>query len=261
MRSELIDSWRREERKPFAGWDFSYLEGRMATSGPPWSYENQAMALMAAASSLLDMDTGGGERLLQMRSAWPAHVVATEHHPPNVELARQRLEPEGARLVEAGPLDGVPLPFGDGSFDLVLNRHGGYQLTEVERVLRPGGVFFTQQVSGDWAHDLFAVFGHHSRWAGRGLATGRARLEQETQLTVEDASEWAGKLTFTDVGAIVYYLKALPWELADFGVDRHFELQRRLDQTGRLEFFAGNWLLRARKPAVGRRLRSGRPRL
>ena len=43
--------------------------------------------LMHGARSLLDLGTGGGERLLELRDDWPPRVAATEGYPPNLALA------------------------------------------------------------------------------------------------------------------------------------------------------------------------------
>lgn len=79
-----------------------------------------------------------------------------------------------------------------------------------------------------------------------------------------DAREWDGRLTFADVGAVVYYLKAIPWEVAGFGVRTHFDrliaLQERPETKGEFSFYAGKFPIEARKPNAAR---SGtmRPRL
>jgi hypothetical protein len=83
---KLAATWKREEQQPFAGWDFSYLDGRMFEERPPWSYASLAVARMRQASSLLDMGTGGGERLLEWQVYWPDKVAATEDYAPNVKL-------------------------------------------------------------------------------------------------------------------------------------------------------------------------------
>ncbi len=62
-----VESWKRQELQPFSGWDFSYLSGRMLEEQPPWSYTSRAAALMRQASSVVDMGTGGGERLLELK--------------------------------------------------------------------------------------------------------------------------------------------------------------------------------------------------
>ncbi len=71
-------------------------------------------------------------------------------------------------------------------------------------------------------------------------------------LELFDLREWSGKLLFTDVGAVVYYLKAVPWLVPGFSVDTHLDglkaLQRQLGAHGQLEFPAMNYLIEARKP-------------
>jgi len=124
---ELIERWKREEQQPFGGWDFFYLAGRMIEEPLPWSYTTRAAELLQHASAVVDMDTGGGERLLELRQYWPQKVVATEHYPPNLQLATERLAPFGVEVVDVQLTnDRRPMPFANGAFDLVLNRHGGF---------------------------------------------------------------------------------------------------------------------------------------
>lgn len=144
----LIDAWKREEQRPFRGWDFSYLQGRMLNEEPPWSYADRAAGLLRRSSSVLDIGTGGGEQLLD-------------------------------------PEKYVPL----------LERAG---------------------------------------------------------LLVETVNEWSGELAFSDVGALVYYLKAVPWLVPGFAVETHAQnllrLQGRLDAGDRLRFESRMFLIEARKP-------------
>ena len=250
--AELIKSWKSEEEQPFTGWDFSYLDGRMLEEHPPWSYPTRARALMRQSTSVLDMGTGGGERLLQLRDDWPEKVVVTESYPPNVKLAGKRLGPLGVTVVDV-PLTRTGLmPFESGEFDLVLNRHSGLNCAEVARVLAPGGTFFTQQVHGLWAQDLHAAFDTTPQWPDATLDFYLPKLEA-AGLCLETAEEWFGRLVFLDAGAIVYYLKAVPWLVGGFSVDSHTEhllrLQGRLEREGELAFEARKMLIEARKPA------------
>ncbi|MBX3051090.1 MAG: methyltransferase domain-containing protein [Caldilineaceae bacterium] len=250
-RAELLSTWQEEERQPFIGWDFSYLAGRMNEDPLPWDYIERACELMDAADSVLDMDTGGGERLLEMRPHWPGRVVATEEYPPNLALARQRLEPLGVAVVDVRITDEDPLPFADGEFALVLNRHSAFNAAEIARILAPGGRFLTQQVHGMWTHDLMAYFGATPQWPDATPERYVPRL-QAAGLEIVQVQEWAGKLRFTDVGAIVYYLKCVPWEVPNFTVATHqadlFALQERLEKTGDLAFFAAYYTIETRKP-------------
>src|SRR5438105_11398653 len=50
---------------PFAGWDFSWLEGRRVEEEDretAWDYEERVLKRVQSAASLLDVGTGGGER-------------------------------------------------------------------------------------------------------------------------------------------------------------------------------------------------------
>jgi SAM-dependent methyltransferase len=250
--AQLVSTWKFEEEQPFTGWDFSYLEGRMIEERPPWSYLGRARMLMQRSGAVLDMGTGGGERLLELRDDWPEKVVVTEDYAPNVELANERLGPLGVMVVEVALANDGPMPFESGEFDLVLNRHSGLNGAEVARVLAPGGTFLTQQVHGLWAEDLLAEFGATPQWPDSTLEYYVPRLEA-AGLSVETAEEWLGRLVFLDVGALVYYLKAVPWLVEGFSVDTHTEhlmrLQARLEREGELVFEARKYLIEARKAA------------
>ena len=251
-RQELVKSWKLEAERPFTGWDFSYLDGRMIEEHPPWSYPARARTLMQQSASVLDMGTGGGERLLELRDDWPEQVVVTESYPLNVKLAGERLGPLGVTVVEVALTRVGPMPFETGEFDLVLNRHSGLNCAEVARILAPGGTFLSQQVHGLWAQDLLAAFGTTPQWPDATLDFYLPKLEA-AGLSVETAEEWLGRLAFLDVGAVVYYLKAVPWLVEGFSVDSHTEhllrLQRRLERDGELVFEARKMLIEARKVA------------
>lgn len=249
-REALVEAWRREEQEPFAGWDFSHLEGRMFEEQPPWSYRERAAALMRQSSSVLDVGTGGGERLLALREHWPPRVVVTEGYPPNARLAGERLAPLGVTVEAVEVTERAPMPFEDGEFDLVLNRHSGLNAGEVSRILAPGGTFLTQQIHGLWGQDLLAVFRAEPKWPDATLAKTRPLVEA-AGLAVVTAQEWSGTFSFADVAAIVYYLKAIPWLVEGFSVETHQEpllaLQVRQERGEPLAFEAGKYLIEARK--------------
>jgi SAM-dependent methyltransferase len=248
--NDLIETWKREEQQPFSGWDFSYLDGRMIEERAPWSYSSRAAELMRPASSVIDLGTGGGERFLKLQKNWPQKVVATEEYPPNFRLATERLSPWGAQVVGLRLTDIGLMPFANGEFDLVLNRHSGFNAEEVARILAPGGSFLTQQIHGLWAYDLLAVFDAKPQWPNATLEKYVPELEA-AELTIVNTQEWSGQLSFTDVGAIVYYLKAVPWLVPGFSVETHskrlFALQRRLESGKSLTFLARKYLLEAYK--------------
>ncbi len=249
--ANLIESWEAEEEQPFTGWDFSYLDGRMLQDKPTWSYSTRARELMRESTSCLDIATGGGERLLSMRNSWPETVAVTEGYPPNLDLARRRLEPLGVRVVELENDEYTPMPFEDVEFALVLNRHAALNVDEIARILEPGGRLLTRQVHGLWAQDLLAAFDATPQWPDAAPEKYVPWL-QTAGFNVLDVKDWSGRLVFTDVGAVVYYLKVVPWLVPGFSVASHTDqlmaLQRTLETQGELVYIARNYLIEAEKP-------------
>lgn len=231
-----IQQWEQEAGQPFQGWDFSYLDGRYHEESPPWSYPDKVRAALRQADSLLDMGTGGGELLLELRDWLPPRTVATEGYPPNFAVAQAHLQPHGIPVIPYDSESNPHMPFADGSFAAIINRHESFSAPEVARVLRPGGRFCTQQVDGRDMADLYSLFGVRSAYEQITLENLRAELSS-AGLRIEEALDWQGKVVFADVGALVYFLHAVPWEAPpDFSVRRYRDVLLALHQRPRLEF-------------------------
>ena len=41
------------------------------------------------------------------------------------------------------------LPFDDAAFDMVINRHGDFNVKDIHRILKDGGIFITEQVGAE----------------------------------------------------------------------------------------------------------------
>lgn len=248
-RDALISFWKEEAQAPFQGWDFSYVHGRFSETPLPWDYLALARELLTRAQNVLDVGTGGGERLLTLRDVWPPNVTVTEGWLPNVAVASARLAPLGVGVVAAKQ---HPLPFASNRFELIINRHTGFRSRDVARILQPGGIFLTQQVDALWGRDLQVAMGVEVAERPSSYELALHYLQTETNLIVEQAAENQGTMTFTDVGALVYYLKAIPWMVPGFTVDTHLSyllaLQEKLDRGEKLQFETRQYLLKARKP-------------
>ena len=246
---ELTEYLNHEYNHPFAGWDFTYIDGRRIEDPLPWSYETLTRESLARSSSAVDLGTGGGEWLLQFKDVFPSRMAATEGYPSNLRLARERLASYGVTVYDSpGRLDDV-LPFPDESFDLVLDRHSAFNAAEVARILTPGGVLMTQQVDGRQT-DVQAAFEAEPLWSYFTLEFLLSRLHG-LPLVVEIAREWTGEVRFTNLGAMVYWFKAVPWIVPGFTVETHLPyleiLQRRLEVDGLLTFHHTHMLVRAKK--------------
>ncbi len=250
--NELIESWKEEEKVIIEGWKFPHLNGRVFAEDTPWLYMDRAQALLRNADAVLDLDTGGGERLLEMRPSWPAKVVATEGYAPNLKLARERLEPYGVKVVDYWMEQDTLLPFADDAFDLIIIRHSGFNVDELARVLKPGGTFYTQQVHGYHLHDLLAKFDAPVPWPDTASPEHFLPWLESAGFEIVAWQDWTGEIRYLDVGAIVYYLHAVPWMVRGFSVDTHLDyllkLQAQLEQEGSLVFANKMYMIEAKLP-------------
>lgn len=203
------------------GWDFSFLLGRTEGEPLPWSYEHLAAGLVVAAQRVLDVDTGGGEVFSGLRP--PPGSVAVEPYSPNVPVAARRLRPLGVQVV-ARPTDALPV--GDATFDLVLNRHGRLHPTETYRVLAPGGRLLSQQVGARNDVELNEALGLPGpvHAAAPAAVDDLLRDLRSAGFTAPTVREAVVVTRFLDVGAVVFQLRAVPWQAPGFDVVRHREI-------------------------------------
>lgn len=74
------------------------------------------------------------------------------------------------------------------------------------------------------------------------------REVEEAGLVIEFGKEWMGKMTFADVGALVFFAHAVPWAFPDdFSVERYAAELLKLHESGRLSFDKGYFIIQARK--------------
>lgn len=125
------------------GWDFSAV--RDARDPVPWDYEAVVRRYLHGTDGVLDCGTGGGERFLALRDAY-AWGLGVDPDPAMLATARANAAALGAAHVSFARGRAEALPVQDASVDVVLNRHANVDVAETLRVLRPGGLFLTQQV-------------------------------------------------------------------------------------------------------------------
>lgn len=233
------------------GWDFSHIRGRYEEEkNLPLDYETIIRRYISPKQTLLDIDTGGGEFLLSLKHPF-CNTSATEGYPPNVDLCKNVLLPFGIDFHEANGAS--QLPFDSDAFDIVINRHGDFNVNELFRVMKPDGVFITEQVGAENDRKLIDM-----------LLPGTKVLYPEQYLwrTVEkfrkegfeilDEREAYRPIKFYDIGALVWFARIIEWEFPGFSVDNCFSqlctVQKDLEQKGEIEGYIHRFLLVAKKP-------------
>jgi SAM-dependent methyltransferase len=249
---ELFDFFIEEASQPFTGYDFSHISrtGRMQSEPLPWNYASIIIPYIRRAQSLLDMGTGGGEFLSRLRP-FPKHTCATEGFEPNYPVAKNRLEPLGVRVFPYK--EDIDLPFKDYEFELIINRHESYAPREVRRILVPDGYFITQQVGDRNDTEInnlleSALPPEEHEW--NAASATKALLNEGFSILQKD--ETFPRTRFYDIGALVYFLKAIPWIVTDFTVEKYYDALLRIHneilEEGFIEVHEHRFLIIAQHP-------------
>lgn len=234
----------------FKGWDFSYIESTHRIQEFPlnWSYRSIVLTYLAQSNNLLDMGTGGGEFLSSLPII-PEFTYATESYLPNIDIAMNRLQPLGINVIETDE-DGE-LPFLDHTFDLIINRHEYYNPKEVCRILKSKGFFITQQVGDQNDFEIENWFDAHHKETGEWNFNKACYDLLSSGFVIERKEEMITKTRFFDLGAVLYYLKAIPWQIEDFSLKKYLpriiDLHNRIEEVGFFDVSCHRFLLITRK--------------
>lgn len=248
---ERINEWKTEECiAHIHGWDFSHIAGRYTEEDDlPWDYREVILRHLKSGMKMLDIDTGGGEFLLSLGHPY-GNTAATENYPPNVQLCREVLLPLG---VDFRPADGSgELPFDDGSFDLVLNRHGDFNAGEINRVLKPGGLFITQQVGAENERELVELLTDSKElpFPQQYLKIAKENFVRAGFSVVEEGESY-NSIKFFDTGALVWFARIIQWEFPGFSVENNFsnimKAHRIIENNGFVEGHTHRFMLVVQK--------------
>lgn len=231
---DLLDSlYVAHAEAEMVGWDFSRLDERWTVDEPWWDFENDCVeAMRATRKGILDLGTGGGERLSSLvrsirgaRAPLP-QIWATEGWAPNVPIARERLARWSIPVLQYDTDAGEFLPIPERSLGLVMARHESYDASEVARVLAPDGRLLTQQVDGFDAPEIHKWFGNDFSYPDVTADVYVQRL-RNAGMRIDQVDQWEGQMRFADTAALVTYLGLVPWDAHGFSIEAH--AQRLID--------------------------------
>ncbi len=250
-RNELIARWKAEEEiAHIRGWDFSHIDGKYTEGeGLPWDYRDTIFKYLKLEMKLLDIDTGGGEFLLSLNHPHE-NTAATEAYPPNVRLCEETLLPLGIDFRPGSA--NRQLPFENERFDMVVNRHGDFNAADIHRILKPGGLFITQQVGAENDRALVELLCGPIPlpFPDQHLSIAAESFRQ-AGFEILDGQEFFPGIRFFDVGALVWFARIIEWEFPGFSVENNleqlFKAQSILERDGCIEGRTHRFLLVARK--------------
>jgi len=203
------------------GWDFS----RMNTSHPatPWEYVSVVRGHLRPTDTVIDIGTGGGERLLELSSD-ARRLLGVDPDPEMIGRARELAADMGARSVRFETGTGAEIL---DCFDVVIDRHAPFEAKVVHRLLRPNGRFVTQQVGEHNMKNVRKAF----QLEANAVAPINPEMFIEAGLTVERFDEYDVDYVVRDIDSLVFWLHALDLAHSDFV---GFDSERDADAINRL---------------------------
>ncbi|QGQ93885.1 class I SAM-dependent methyltransferase [Paenibacillus psychroresistens] len=171
------------------GWDFSKLQ--VVSEGEQWDFYSEVTQRCKKSDLLLDIGTGGGEKLLAFTDS-AILLVGIDHTNGMIQTANANLQKAMKQNVRFLLMDAEKIEFPSSFFNVVSCRHSSFYAKEVAKVLKKDGVFLTQQVSDNDKFNIKQAFGRGQQF----------RPEQGT-LKEKYLSELA-EAGFTDIQSFEY---------------------------------------------------------
>jgi SAM-dependent methyltransferase len=204
------------------GWDFSRVRDKI--DPVPWDYLEVVRRYLRPTDHVLDVGTGGGEKLLSLVTCFDS-AVGVDISPEMIETALKNKAAAQADNVSFEVMRAEDLRFSDSEFDVVLNRHSVAAVDQIVRVLRPGGYFVMQEVGQRNLGSICSLFG-----CGPGGEYGQesqninvlAQAFRERGCRVICRAEYDVGYWFLDVESLIFLLKAVPIP-EDFDIERHWQ--------------------------------------
>lgn len=198
------------------GWDFS----RMNTSHPstPWNYGSVVRSHLRPTDSVIDLGTGGGERLLEFRND-ARLLVGVDIDVEMIRRAETNCAGAGAKNVHFQVGTG---PEANGPFDVVINRHAPFEPETIRELLPVDGKFITQQVGERNMANVKAAF----HVADPQEYVVRPEMFAKAGFRIIRFDQYDVDYAIHDVDSLIFWLQALDIAHSDFtGFDPERDVQ------------------------------------
>lgn len=110
-------------------------------------------------SVILDLGTGGGEKVLQFFPKNVKEIIATDYSEGMINTAKKNLEIDVRKNITFKVMDNLKLNFPKNYFDVVVARHTIIDPMQIHKILKKGGVLLVRGVDKYDCHELKRIFG------------------------------------------------------------------------------------------------------
>ncbi|MBR2248870.1 MAG: class I SAM-dependent methyltransferase [Bacilli bacterium] len=139
-------------------WDFSKFEIETEDL-TDWDMTKILEEVTDESSVVLDLGTGGGEKVIRSFPEYLKKIVATDFSKEMIETAKKNLKESGRKNIEFKLMDNLNIDLEKEKFDVVVARHTVTDPKQIYEVLKPGGYLIIRGVDKYDCHELKRVFG------------------------------------------------------------------------------------------------------
>lgn len=140
--------------------DWSFDEFEIKTiKKTDWDMYKTLEELTDENSKVLDLGTGGGEKVLSKYPTYLKEVLAVDLSEEMIKTAKKNLEKSGRKNITFRVMDNLNMDTPKEYFDVVVARHTPTDPKQIYETLKPGGYLIVQGVDMYDCHELKRIFG------------------------------------------------------------------------------------------------------
>lgn len=138
-------------------WDFSSIK-RTSEGLTNWDMAIIIRKYATKDSKILDLGTGGGEKVLKTFPA-ASEILGTDYSDAMIETAKYNLKESGKKNITFRVMDNLSMDTPDDYYDIVTARHTCIDPIQIYKTLKPGGVLIVRGVDQLDCWELKRLFG------------------------------------------------------------------------------------------------------
>lgn len=123
-----------------------------------WDLYEELKKVTNAESRVLDLGTGGGEKLIKSFPTYLKEVIGTDISPGMIATAKENLFKSGQKNIQFKVMDNLHLDFPANYFDVVVARNTVIDPVQIFKILKPGGYLLVRGVDKFDCHSLKMEF-------------------------------------------------------------------------------------------------------
>ena len=147
-----------ERYEELGNWDFSQID-LIAEYENNWDMYEEIKKHSNEKSLILDLGTGGGEKVVSKMPKNVGMIIGTDLSPKMIETEKENLKKHPGVKAKFAIMNNLKLEFPNGLFDIVSARHTIINAKEIFRVLNKNGVLIVRGVDKFDCWDLKELFG------------------------------------------------------------------------------------------------------